>query len=35
MYPDEKDAICKAAKSAGQNVAEWIRDNLLRKVRAA
>lgn len=35
LYLDEKEAIRKAANRAGKNVAEWIRENLLRKARAA
>jgi uncharacterized protein (DUF1778 family) len=31
MYPEELDAIRKAAKRAGQSIADWVRANLLRR----
>ena len=33
MYPDELDSIRKAAKSAGKSIADWVRENLLRKAK--
>jgi predicted HicB family RNase H-like nuclease len=33
MYPEELDAIRRAAKRAGQSIAEWVRENLLKVTR--
>jgi hypothetical protein len=33
MYPEELDSIRKAAKVAGKSIADWVRENLLRKLR--
>jgi uncharacterized protein (DUF1778 family) len=33
MYPEELEFIRKAAKGAGKSIADWVRENLLRKAR--